>query len=87
MNVLAELAAYGVAFLSLRDNLDSSTTSGRPMFRIIGAMAEFEHSVIQERGRAGLRSARAEGRQLGRQRRVVNGDRVLQTRSAGHPWR
>jgi DNA invertase Pin-like site-specific DNA recombinase len=42
VNALAELAALGVAFISLRDNLDLSTPSGRLMFQIIGAMAEFD---------------------------------------------
>src|SRR5450631_29486 len=54
VNALAELAALGVAFISLRDNLDLSTPSGRLMFQIIGAMAEFERALIQERVRAGL---------------------------------
>ncbi len=64
VNALAELAALGVAFISLRDNLDLSTPSGRLMFQIIGAMAEFERALIQERVRAGLRNARAKGRRL-----------------------
>jgi DNA invertase Pin-like site-specific DNA recombinase len=55
VNALADLDSYGVAFVSLRDNLDLSTPSGRLMFQIIGAMAEFERSLIQERVRAGLR--------------------------------
>src|SRR5215469_14007070 len=59
---LADLAAYGVAFVSFRDNLDLSTPSGRLMFQIIGAMAEFERSLIQERVRAGLCNARTNGR-------------------------
>jgi DNA invertase Pin-like site-specific DNA recombinase len=59
VNALAELAALGVAFISLRDNLDLSTPSGRLMFQIIGAMAEFERALIQERVRAGIRNARA----------------------------
>ena len=42
VNTLAELEARGIAFVSLRDNLDLSTPSGRLMFQIIGAMAEFE---------------------------------------------
>lgn len=41
---LADLAAPGVAFISLRDNLDLSTPSGRLMIQIIGAMAEFEQA-------------------------------------------
>jgi DNA invertase Pin-like site-specific DNA recombinase len=65
VNALAELAALGVAFISLRDNLDLSTPSGRLMFQIIGAMAEFERALIQERVRAGIRNARAKGQRLG----------------------
>lgn len=64
MNSLAELEALGVAFVSLRDNLDLSTPSGRLMFQIIGAMAEFERALIQERVKAGLRNAR-EGQAAG----------------------
>src|SRR2546422_4815844 len=48
VNAIAELEAVGVAFVSLRDNLDLTTPSGRLMFAIIGAMAEFERSLIQE---------------------------------------
>jgi hypothetical protein len=59
VNALAELEALGLTFISLRDNLDLSTPSGRLMFQIIGAMAEFERSLIQERVKAGLRNARA----------------------------
>jgi len=72
VNALAELAALGVAFISLRDNLDLSTPSGRLMFQIIGAMAEFERALIQERVRAGIRNARAKGRRLGRPRVIVD---------------
>jgi DNA invertase Pin-like site-specific DNA recombinase len=64
VNGLADLNAYGVAFVSFRDNLDLSTPSGRLMFQIIGAMAEFERSLIQERIRAGLRNARAKGKRF-----------------------
>ena len=61
VNALADLGAYGVAFVSLRDNLDLSTPSGRLMFAVIGAMAEFERALIQERVKAGLRNAQAKG--------------------------
>ncbi len=72
INALAEFEALGVAFVSLRDNLDLSTPSGRLMFQIIGAMAEFERSLIQERVCAGLRNARAKGRTLGRPKLLVD---------------
>jgi DNA invertase Pin-like site-specific DNA recombinase len=49
VNTLADLDSFGIAFVSLRDSLDLSTPSGRLMFQIIGAMAEFERSLIQER--------------------------------------
>jgi len=83
VNALAELCAYGVAFVSFRDNLDLSTPSGRLMFQIIGAMAEFERSLIQERVRAGLRNARAKGKTFGRPRVEIDAARVAQ--STGSP--
>jgi DNA invertase Pin-like site-specific DNA recombinase len=66
VNSLAELESLGIDFVSLRDNLDLTTPSGRLMFQIIGAMAEFERALIQERVRAGMRNARAKGRRIGR---------------------
>jgi DNA invertase Pin-like site-specific DNA recombinase len=83
VNSLADLSAYRVAFISLRDNLDLSTPSGRLMFQIIGAMAEFERSLIQERVRAGLQNARAHGKQLGRPRRIVSRDELIRLRVVG----
>src|ERR1700681_561757 len=86
VNALAELAALGVAFISLRDNLDLSTPSGRLMFQIIGAMAEFERALIQERVRAGLRNARAKGKRLGRPRVIVDASQIACLRSQGRSW-
>ena len=86
VNALADLCAYGVAFISFRDNLDLSTPSGRLMFQIIGAMAEFERSLIQERVRAGLRNARAKGKKFGRPRAQVDADRVAALRQEGLSW-
>ncbi len=76
VNALADLCAYGVAFISFRDNLDLSTPSGRLMFQIVGAMAEFERSLIQERVKAGLRNARAKGKKFGRPRVEIDAARV-----------
>ena len=86
VNALADLDAYGVAFVSLRDNLDLSTPSGRLMFQIIGAMAEFERALIQERVRAGLKSARARGQRLGRPRVTVDVAQIAQLRASGASW-
>jgi DNA invertase Pin-like site-specific DNA recombinase len=87
VNSLADLAAYGVAFVSFRDNLDLSTPSGRLMFQIIGAMAEFERSLIQERVKAGLRNAKAKGRRLGRPSVEVDTKEIDRLRAQGLGWR
>ncbi len=87
VNALADLGAYGVSFVSFRDDLDLSTPSGRLMFQIIGAMAEFGRSLIQERVRAGLRNARAKGKRLGRPSVTVNATELARLRSQGPDWR
>jgi DNA invertase Pin-like site-specific DNA recombinase len=87
VNAIAELEAIGVAFISFRDNLDLTTPSGRLMFQIIGAMAEFERSLIQERVRGGLRNAKAKGKKLGRPRIYVDTERVNGLRASGSSWR
>ena len=87
VNAIAELEARGVAFVSLSDNLDLSTPAGRLMFQIIGAMAEFERSLIRERVRAGLRNAKAKGRKLGRPRVPVDRSKITALRSQGLGWK
>ena len=77
----------GVAFVSLKDNVDLSTPSGRLMFQIIGAMAEFERSLITERVRAGLRNAQAKGRPLGRPRVALDVARAIRMRTEGVSYR
>jgi DNA invertase Pin-like site-specific DNA recombinase len=86
VNSLAEFEALGIVFVSLRDNLDLSTPAGRLMFQIIGAMAEFERGLIQERVRAGLRNARAKGKQLGRPRAIVDASRIVSLRAQDKSW-
>lgn len=87
VNALAEFEARGIAFVSLRDNLDLSTPAGRLMFQVIGAMGEFERSLIQERVRAGLRNAVRKGKTLGRPRRHVDTHQVATLRAQGLAWR
>jgi len=86
VNAIAELEALGVAFISFRDNLDLTTPSGRLMFQIVGAMAEFERALIQERVRAGLRNAKAKGKTLGRPRVIIDASRIASLRSLGRSW-
>lgn len=87
VTTIEDLSAYGVAFVSLRDNLDLSTPSGRLMLHIIGAMAEFEKELIKERVTAGIHLARQRGRRIGRPRAYVSANKVRAMREAGMPWR
>lgn len=80
---LADLEALGIAFVSLRDNLDLSTPTGRLMFQVVGAMAEFERALIQERVRAGICNARAKGKVLGRPHRIVDSSAIAQLQAQG----
>jgi DNA invertase Pin-like site-specific DNA recombinase len=88
INSLDLLASSGVAFISLRDNLDLSTASGRLMFQMIGAFAEFERALTRERVTAGLANARAKGKILGRKKRAgVDVEAILRMRAEGKSWR
>jgi len=79
VNALAEFESLGIQFVSLRDNIDLTTASGRLMFQIIGAMAEFEHSLIVERVNAGLRNAVAKGKTLGRPKMSIDPEAMSRT--------
>lgn len=56
----------GVQFVSLQDSIDTSTPMGRFFFRVMASIAELERDIISERTKAGLKSARARGRNGGR---------------------
>jgi DNA invertase Pin-like site-specific DNA recombinase len=86
VNALADLDAAGVVFVYVLDNLDLSTPSGRLMFQVVGAMAEFERALTQERVRAGLRLARMKVKKLWRPRSGVNPEPVSTLRVAGASW-
>src|SRR5215470_13746287 len=83
VNALAEFESLNVAFVSLSDNLDLSTASGRLMFHIIGAMAEFERELIRERVKAGMKNAKAKGARIGRPRANVDAAQIGRLRDSG----
>ncbi len=64
------LGERGIELRSLKENIDTTTSTGKLMFHIIGAMAEFERDVISERTQAGLDAARARGRHGGRPKAI-----------------
>ena len=63
---LQELEHLGVGFVSLTEALDLTTPAGRAMAGLLAIFAEFEREILQERTRAGLAHARANGKRLGR---------------------
>ncbi len=76
----------GVDFISLTENIDTTTAGGKLIFHLMGALAEFERDLIGERTNAGLVAARARGRVGGRPRRwATNGKVALAQRLFADP--
>src|SRR5277367_4437632 len=87
LRALETFNALGVAFVSLSEQMDTSTPTGKMVFTVLGAVAELERSLIAERVRAGLRNARAKGKTLGRPRVAVDAARIGRLRSQGRSIR
>lgn len=66
IKTINDLSAQQIEFRSLTENIDTSTSGGRLLFHVMGAMAEFERAIISERTKAGMASARSRGAQIGR---------------------
>jgi DNA invertase Pin-like site-specific DNA recombinase len=66
IDTVAGLAEQGIGFKSLTEGIDTTTASGKLVFHVFGALAEFERDLIRERTTAGLVTARARGRNGGR---------------------
>ncbi len=84
VSFLGEIHAKGVDLYLHQQGIDTTTPAGKAMFQMCGVFAEFERAMIQERVKAGLARARANGKTLGRPK--VNGDiskAILKARAAG----
>jgi len=77
---IGELAARGIGFRSLTENIDTTTPGGMLVFNIFGSLAQFERDLIRERTQAGLRAARERGSKGGR-RPVVTPDKLRKARA------
>src|SRR5437870_2505100 len=76
----------GIDFISLTENIDTTTPSGKLIFHLMGALAEFERDLIRERTNAGLAAARARGRVGGRPKKLsTNGKVTLALRLVEDP--
>jgi DNA invertase Pin-like site-specific DNA recombinase len=74
LDTIEQLRQRGVHFVSLTDAIDTSTPAGMLTFHILGAIAEFERSLIRERTNAGLEAARRNGKIGGRPRLMTEKD-------------
>src|SRR4051795_3692421 len=66
IETVRQLQERGVGFRSLQEQIDTTTSGGKLLFHVFGALAEFERDLIRERTHAGLAAARARGRLFGR---------------------
>ena len=77
IEMVNQLESHGIALKSLHESLDTSSSSGKLIFHIFGALAEFERNLIRERTQAGLQAARARGRKGGRPKTLDADKRAL----------
>lgn len=62
---LEEFRSLGIQFVSYQENIDTSSPLGQALFTIVSAVAQLERDLIRERVSAGIRNARANGKELG----------------------
>ena len=74
VEIAQELHDREIGFKSLTESIDTTSSGGRLVFHIFGALAEFEHDLIRERTIAGLQAARARGRKGGRKPAMSDAD-------------
>jgi DNA invertase Pin-like site-specific DNA recombinase len=86
LRALETFRALGIEFVSLCEQVDTTTPTGKMIFTVLGAVAELERSLIVERVRAGIRNAKAKGVRLGRPRVAVDRAKVAAMRQAGDSW-
>jgi DNA invertase Pin-like site-specific DNA recombinase len=75
IETITELNNRNIGFKSITENIDTTTSGGKLVFHIFGALAEFEREIIRERTKAGLKAARARGRKGGRPR-ILSGKKA-----------
>lgn len=77
MEMVSQLDVRGIGLKSIHEAIDTSSSTGKLVFHIFGALAEFERNLIRERTQAGLQEARARGRVGGRPKALDSKKREL----------
>ena len=81
IETVSALAERGIGFKSLTEQIDTTTSSGKLIFHVFGALAEFERDLIRERTQAGLAAARARGRLGGRPKKLTDAKQLALART------
>jgi DNA invertase Pin-like site-specific DNA recombinase len=81
IEVITRLDERGIGFKSLTEQIDTTTSGGKLIFHVFGALAEFERDIIRERTQAGLAAARARGRMGGRPKKLGAPTKVAMARA------
>ena len=82
-NLVGDLESWGVDLVVLDEAIDTTTPTGKLLFHVLGAIAEFEADLIRERTMAGLEVARRNGKRLGRPPALVGRQLTRARRLAG----
>src|SRR6266446_4825884 len=77
IEAITKLNNRKIGFKSIQENIDTTTSGGKLIFHIFGALAEFERDIIRERTNAGLQAARARGRKGGRPKSLTGKKAVM----------
>ena len=86
---IAALSAHGVRFLAVSQSIDTDerNPTSRLLLHILASVSEFERELTRERVSCGLKTAKANGKRLGRPKRVFRRDQAMQMRAEGQSWR
>jgi DNA invertase Pin-like site-specific DNA recombinase len=84
---ITDLQSRGVGFRSLTEQIDTTTSCGKLVFHVSGALAEFERDLIRERTTAGLAAVRARGHKGGRPKKLADPKKLALAQTLYHDVR
>jgi DNA invertase Pin-like site-specific DNA recombinase len=83
VRIIGHFTEHGLALVTYRENIDLSTSAGRMLAGIFSMLAEYERSIISERTKAGMRVAKARGKQIGNRKRYFDTEKATELRRKG----